>query len=151
VLQKINATGNPGCTLFNSECTISAGNTLGIVTAPVDRSRSFKLVCVQPRQLGCQHDTARICCLTPCCGARRCRSIYIFCPQGAQQQTGHTPQRLSNEFTHDKFLVLSVSFILFLLFRIAAVVNFSFFADFASCFPFCLYVFLYVVLYCMFS
>ena len=24
----INATGNPGCTLFNSECTISAGNTL---------------------------------------------------------------------------------------------------------------------------
>jgi len=27
---KINATGNPGCTLFNSECTISAGNTLRI-------------------------------------------------------------------------------------------------------------------------
>ena len=26
----INATGNPGCTLFNSECTISAGNTLRI-------------------------------------------------------------------------------------------------------------------------
>ena len=25
---KINATGDPGCTLFNSECTISAGNTL---------------------------------------------------------------------------------------------------------------------------
>jgi len=30
VLKKINATGNPGCTLFNSECTISAGNTLRI-------------------------------------------------------------------------------------------------------------------------
>ena len=27
---KINATGNPGCTLFNSECTISAGYTLRI-------------------------------------------------------------------------------------------------------------------------
>jgi len=27
---KINATGNPGCTLFNSECRISAGNTLRI-------------------------------------------------------------------------------------------------------------------------
>ena len=25
---KINATGNPGCTLFNSECTINAKNTL---------------------------------------------------------------------------------------------------------------------------
>jgi len=30
VLKKINATGNPGCSLFNSECTISAGNTLRI-------------------------------------------------------------------------------------------------------------------------
>jgi len=30
VLKKINATGNPGSTLFNSECTISAGNTLRI-------------------------------------------------------------------------------------------------------------------------
>ena len=29
-MKKINATGNPGCTLFNSECTISAGNTLRI-------------------------------------------------------------------------------------------------------------------------
>jgi len=27
---EINATGNPGCTLFNSECTISAENTLRI-------------------------------------------------------------------------------------------------------------------------
>jgi len=26
----MNATGNPGCTLFNSECTISAGNALRI-------------------------------------------------------------------------------------------------------------------------
>jgi len=30
VLKKINATRNPGCTLFNSECTISAKNTLRI-------------------------------------------------------------------------------------------------------------------------
>jgi len=30
VLKKINATGNPGCTLFNSKCTISAKNTLRI-------------------------------------------------------------------------------------------------------------------------
>jgi len=30
VLKKINATGNPGCTVFNSECTISAKNTLRI-------------------------------------------------------------------------------------------------------------------------
>ena len=30
MLKKINATGNLGCTLFNSECTISAGNTLRI-------------------------------------------------------------------------------------------------------------------------
>ena len=30
MLKNINATGNPGCTLFNSECTISAGNTLRI-------------------------------------------------------------------------------------------------------------------------
>ena len=30
MLKKINATGNPGCTLFNSECTISAKNTLRI-------------------------------------------------------------------------------------------------------------------------
>jgi len=26
-------------------------------------------VCVQPRQLGCQHGTACICCWVPCCGA----------------------------------------------------------------------------------
>ena len=32
--KKINATGNPGCTLFNSECTISAGNTLRIGPVP---------------------------------------------------------------------------------------------------------------------
>ena len=32
MLKKINATGNPGCTLFNSECTISAKNTLRIGT-----------------------------------------------------------------------------------------------------------------------
>ena len=31
--EKINATGNPGCTLFNSDCTISAGNTLRIGAA----------------------------------------------------------------------------------------------------------------------
>jgi len=30
MLKKIKATGNPGCTLFNSECTISAENTLRI-------------------------------------------------------------------------------------------------------------------------
>ena len=30
MLKKISATGNPGCTLFNSECIISAGNTLRI-------------------------------------------------------------------------------------------------------------------------
>ena len=30
MLKKINATGNPGCTLFNSECTISVKNTLRI-------------------------------------------------------------------------------------------------------------------------
>ena len=30
MLKKINATGNPGCTFFNSECTISVGNTLRI-------------------------------------------------------------------------------------------------------------------------
>ena len=29
-ISQINATGNPRCTLFNSECTISAGNTLRI-------------------------------------------------------------------------------------------------------------------------
>jgi len=31
---KINAAGNPGCTLFNSECTISAGNTLRLGPGP---------------------------------------------------------------------------------------------------------------------
>ena len=34
MLKKINATGNPGCTLFTSECTISARNTLRIGPAP---------------------------------------------------------------------------------------------------------------------
>jgi len=29
-MKKINATGNPGCILFNSEWAISAGNTLRI-------------------------------------------------------------------------------------------------------------------------
>ena len=39
---KINATGNPGCTLFNSECTISAGNTLRIGAAVVWSVRCAK-------------------------------------------------------------------------------------------------------------
>ena len=30
MLKKINATGNPGCTLFNLKCTISAKNALRI-------------------------------------------------------------------------------------------------------------------------
>jgi len=36
---KINATGNPECTLFNSECTISAGNTLRIGTVAYTYNR----------------------------------------------------------------------------------------------------------------
>ena len=48
--------------------------------------------------------------------------------------------------------MLSVSFILFLLFRIAAVLHVSsFFADFAPCFLFVCMFFSYVVLYSMFS
>jgi len=39
VLKKINATGNPGCTLFNLECTISAGNTLRIGPADLLTTR----------------------------------------------------------------------------------------------------------------
>ena len=39
VLKKINATGNPGCTLFKSECTISAENTLRIGPRISYRSR----------------------------------------------------------------------------------------------------------------
>ena len=52
---KINATGNPGCTLLNSECTISAGNTLRI--GPGDHHRFCEVtsryvsvcVCQSPR------------------------------------------------------------------------------------------------------
>jgi len=43
---------------------------------------------------GCQRDTARICCRTPCCCAPLLRrpslSIDISCPRGAQQQTRRT-------------------------------------------------------------
>ena len=56
-----------------------------------DLPKCFEQVCVQLRQLGCQHDTARICCWAPCCGAvaagRPPPSISICCPHGAQQQT----------------------------------------------------------------
>jgi len=63
-----------------------------------------KQVCVQPRQLGCQHDTARICCRAPCCGAvaaerRRVLSIYISCLPSVQQQTHRTALLLSNDGT----------------------------------------------------
>jgi len=61
-------------------------------------------ICVQPRQLGCQHDTARICCCAPCCGAvaaeRRCLlSIDMSCLRGAQQQTHRTPLLQPNDGT----------------------------------------------------
>ena len=44
MLKKINATGNPGCTLFNSECTISAKNTLRI--GPAFCNDNIILFCV---------------------------------------------------------------------------------------------------------
>jgi len=46
--------------------------------------------------LGCQHDTARIHCWTPCCGAvaaghrRPSLSIDVFCTHSAQQQIRRT-------------------------------------------------------------
>jgi len=53
--------------------------------------------------LCCQHDTARICWQTPCCGAvaaghrRPPLSIDISCPHGAQQQTRRTPMLMSSD------------------------------------------------------
>jgi len=53
--------------------------------------------------LGCQRDTAHICCRTQCCGAvaagRPPLSIDIPCPHGAQQQTRRTPLLLSIDGT----------------------------------------------------
>jgi len=55
--------------------------------------------------LGCQQDTARICCWTPCCGAvaagRRAPapSIDISCRRGAWQQTRRMQQLLSIDGT----------------------------------------------------
>jgi len=62
-------------------------------------------VCVQSRQLGCQHDIVRICCRAeaPGCGAaaagRPALSIDIFCAYGAQQQTRSTPLLRSTDGT----------------------------------------------------
>ena len=57
-------------------------NTVSVKPKLNSHDSGFCNESVQPRQLGCQRDTARICCCTPCCGAvaaerRRCRSI---CP-----------------------------------------------------------------------
>jgi len=54
--------------------------------------------------LGRQHDTARICCWAPCCGAVaaecRCPLLSIVsCPHGAKQQTHRTPLLLSIDGT----------------------------------------------------
>ena len=63
-------------------------------------TRQFLVKCTASF-LCCQHDTARICCQTPCCGAvaaghrRPPLSIDISCPHGAQQQTHRTPMLMS--------------------------------------------------------
>ena len=106
---KINATGNPGCTLFNSECTISAGNTLRVGrgsrrnTTPVDSTRTQVRV-----QLPTSADNATLLAfaaerraaapLLP--GSRRCRLIS---PAGAQQQTRRQRRAVewsSNDLVH---------------------------------------------------
>jgi len=46
VLKKINATGNPRYTLFNSECTISAGNTLRIGPDKNSRTTTRSIILV---------------------------------------------------------------------------------------------------------
>ena len=67
---------------------IPPGRKLHTSTAKFLIKHKLARVCVQPRQLICQHDTARICCWVPCCGpglrrrccwapgVRRCRSIF---------------------------------------------------------------------------
>jgi len=55
-------------------------------------------VCVQPRQLGCQHLLLSAVLRRPCCWAQAL-SIDTSCPPGAQQQTRRTQQRLSNDGT----------------------------------------------------
>ena len=67
---------------------IPPGRKLHTSTAKILIKHKLARVCVQPRQLICQHDTARICCWVPCCGpglrrrccwapgVRRCRSIF---------------------------------------------------------------------------
>ena len=51
-----------------------------------------KQVCVQPHQLGCQHNTACTCCWTPCCGAVDAgrRRLKLSIDKGTQQEQSAT-------------------------------------------------------------
>ena len=58
----------------------SDGHRTVTQTLPYTICQQCQQVSVQPRELGCQHGTARICCWAPCCGARHpplsgCQSI----------------------------------------------------------------------------
>ena len=46
----MHATGNPGCTLFNSECTISPGNTLRIGPGLKSHFSQIGLIMVLPTE-----------------------------------------------------------------------------------------------------
>ena len=80
---------------------IPPGRKLHTSTAKILIKHKLARVCVQPRQLICQHDTARICCWVPCCGPglrRRCCWAPVAVDRSfAQQQTCRTPLPRSND------------------------------------------------------
>ena len=47
----------------------TASGAMPLVGRMNHRDTATNKVCVKPRQLGCQHGTARICCRAPCCRA----------------------------------------------------------------------------------
>jgi len=47
----------------------TASGAMSLVGRMNHRDTATNKVCVKPRQLGCQHGTARICCRAPCCRA----------------------------------------------------------------------------------
>ena len=68
---------------------------------------SAEQVCVQSRQRSCQHDTARICCRTPCCGAvaaGRRRPQLSIDVSSATRRSGYRTTGQTNGRTPDHYI-----------------------------------------------
>ena len=101
------------------DCSTCTTKVIGISSEGISTEIAFMKTeqdCSTSRQLGCQHDTSRVCCWVPCCGAvaavRRCPplSIDVSCPHGTQQQTLCTPLLRSNDGTDRRMDVTQTLF-----------------------------------------